>query len=948
MVVCSAYLARLTTSHMPNNSSSRRTIVLIAILLVLIIGGAVLYFVSGGRLATFLSPVPTPSEEPTGEVLELAQEDPGDQQDLGGQTKVQIRAFHDDNGDGQYGDATKPDDPSFEGTYFISADIDIIDEATGQQVNLVPICNNNGHLGGVGREFCNLPNGSYTVQFNGDVDGLTGPLKSLYNPAGVNPVAKVVVTATQKPIVEFGYTGTPDKGVLLIRKYVDMDNNAEYGTTGAHSETSDEGVPFFDTTYKLFKVTGSTKTPVDPANCFAGDFKFGGVGRDYCWVPAGTYEVDIDPNPDPSIYSGPFAETHNGNGDDPARVTVIPQETGGSTPAIIDFGYVQNKVTLQVRAFHDDNGDGQYGDGSNNPSFEGAYFISADYDVINQATGQPANLNYPVCNNSGHLGGVGRDFCRLPAGNYTVRFNGDVQGLIGPLKSANNPNGVNPMTNVAVSATAPATTEFGYTGTSTNGVLLIRKYVDLDNNNEYGGGAASETSAEGAPFSGTTYKLFSVSGSTKTPVDPKNCFAGDFKLGGVGRDYCWVPPGTYEVDVDNPDKTKYTGPFVETHNSKGTDPAQVTVVSRPEGAGNPDILDFGYKPFKKQAQKIVAGGTVARCEGGNVVDQLASCSQTLFKNPRDAQGIYLCRDDLFFDCFTGTPVMQKRQMTFLATNTASLSANTRTEINRILDGRSPTALSFIIAGQTDAVSAAVQRDIEAMGFKVTRIGGSDRRATARVLAEDLVSLVPSIDTIEISEDVVGMDAIAISPVAARALSTNGNKERAILLTKRTGNASGSAALDPNVTTFINAHKNQIKKVEIIGGPDAVPLEVDQELKAAFPGMSVVRISGDTRFDTTAQIDTTYFTSPTQVVLAFGKPVQPAGFKHGLGEYAALTGARIAAFRGAPLVLSDTDSIPLVIKTYLQAHASSIVSGEIVGSLSLVPKAIADEFAKLIQ
>ncbi|MDP2587773.1 MAG: hypothetical protein Q8P33_03300, partial [bacterium] len=660
---------------MSNSIRSTKALILLAIVGILLLVIVIGFFVFGGGVATFVT-APRESAQDTQVAIETgdqeqAVEDAGDIESLGSATQVQIRAFHDDNGDGQYGDATKPDDPSFEGTYFISADIDIVNEATGQQVDLVPICNNNGHLGGVGREFCTLPQGSYAVTFNGDTEGLTGPIQSNYNTAGVNPVTRVVVNSGPKPIVEFGYTGTPSNGVLLIRKYVDLDGNAEYGATGAHSETSAEGTPFNDTTYKLSKVNGSTRVPVDPSKCFAGDFKFGGVGRDYCWVPVGTYEVDIDPNPDSAVYGGPFAETHNGNGDDPALVTVTPQPTGGSTPSIIDFGYTQTAVTLQIRAFYDDNGDGEYGDASkpNDPSSEGAYFISADYDVTNDATGQQVNLNYPVCNNSGHLGGVGRDFCRLPAGNYTVKFNGDTAGLAGPLKSAFNPSGVNPI-KVAVSLGSRATTEFGYTGTSSNGVLLIRAYLDKDHNNEYGGGTAGETSAEGAPFFNTSYKLFSVSGSTKTPVDPSKCSAGDFKLGGVGRDYCWLPPGTYEVDLDAAPDPLFVGPFAEKHNANGTDPAQITVTSKPRGAGNPDILDFGFK--KKQSQVLVAAAA-PRCEGQNVVDQLVDCSQKLFPKPQDAQGIYLCRDNLFFDCFAGTPVMQKRQMTFLATNTNTLS-----------------------------------------------------------------------------------------------------------------------------------------------------------------------------------------------------------------------------------------------------------------------------------
>ncbi len=188
---------------------------------------------------------------------------------------------------------------------------------------------------------------------------------------------------------------------------------------------------------------------------------------------------------------------------------------------------------------------------------------------------------------------------------------------------------------------------------------------------------------------------------------------------------------------------------------------------------------------------------------------------------------------------------------------------------------------------------------------------------------------------------------------ARALPTTG--KRVILLTKRTigdvttgAVVAGTNIIDPEVVTFLNAHKSQIKKVEIIGGKAAVPFEAETELKRLFPAITIVRLDGTDRFDTTGQIDTTYFVAPTHAVLAFGKPVLPASLKHGIAEYAALAGARIAAFKGAPLVLSDATSVPATIGNYLKNNAATIKLGEIVGDLTLVPQTVVDAYLDLIK
>ncbi|WLD93020.1 cell wall-binding repeat-containing protein [Alkalihalobacillus sp. AL-G] len=233
--------------------------------------------------------------------------------------------------------------------------------------------------------------------------------------------------------------------------------------------------------------------------------------------------------------------------------------------------------------------------------------------------------------------------------------------------------------------------------------------------------------------------------------------------------------------------------------------------------------------------------------------------------PTGAKTVVLTRGYEFPDALAGTPLAYKLDAPILLTDNEELTNVTKQEIERL------GATKVVILGSTNAISKAVENEVDAMAsVSVQRIGGEDRYETAKLIAEELGS---TNGKAIVAYGLNFPDALAIAPYAAK-------NEIPILLT-RTDRV-------PQYTE--DALEGKTDKL-VVGGPVVINDSVVNQLDAT-------RIAGEDRYETAAKIIEELDLDSNEVFLT-----------NGFNFADALTGSVLAAKRGAPLLLVRQNRIP---------------------------------------
>lgn len=167
----------------------------------------------------------------------------------------------------------------------------------------------------------------------------------------------------------------------------------------------------------------------------------------------------------------------------------------------------------------------------------------------------------------------------------------------------------------------------------------------------------------------------------------------------------------------------------------------------------------------------------------------------------------------------------------MLTDSNALSSETEWRIQKLKPSR------VYIVGGNAAVSASVERRVAQLagsGSCIQRIAGDTRYDTSLAVASSLSN--PS-DTAIVTTGTNYADALSISPYAFATGSP-------VVL------SSPSSGLSDSALKAIK--KAGYKKAVIVGGTSAVPASVTLQLKAQGIG-SITRLSGDTRYETSAKI-----------------------------------------------------------------------------------------------
>lgn len=306
--------------------------------------------------------------------------------------------------------------------------------------------------------------------------------------------------------------------------------------------------------------------------------------------------------------------------------------------------------------------------------------------------------------------------------------------------------------------------------------------------------------------------------------------------------------------------------------------------------------------------------TLTRLEGSDRYRTAIAISRDSFKVDDGAQCAVLATGTNWPDALGGAVLARACNGPLLLSKPDDLSGITADEVARVL----PAGGLVHLLGGTSALSAEVENDVRGLGFTTNRIAGKDRVETATTLA-DSINNGPTAVVLGTKDNFP--DVLSLAAPAAEHLYP-------VLLT-------ASAKLSDATRNFLRGPRAaNVKTVYVAGGESAVNSSVTDELTSM--GLTVVRLAGNDRYETSAAVAASFAPSPTQVALATG-----TNFADGL------TGAANAAGLKAPLLLVTSGTLPAAPWAYLQQHATSLVGGRVYGGFAAVSRAVQDVAQTLI-
>jgi putative cell wall-binding protein len=264
----------------------------------------------------------------------------------------------------------------------------------------------------------------------------------------------------------------------------------------------------------------------------------------------------------------------------------------------------------------------------------------------------------------------------------------------------------------------------------------------------------------------------------------------------------------------------------------------------------------------------------------------------------------------FPDALTAGYLAGRLHAPILLTPTDPLSAETASELQTL------GVKGVDIVGGTDAVSADVQNTLTSDGYTVQRIAGADRYGTAEAVAEQVPdTLIGSFPgggpTAIVASGVNFPDALAGSALAFSA-------SYPMLLTDPGTLSTETASA---LTTL------GIKQVILLGGTNAVSAGVQTAI--AGMGITVTRVGGADRTDTAGML-------ADMEISALGWSTSQVDLARGDLFPDALSGGTLAGTQKAPVVFTeDPDDLGPYTTAWLQAHASTLTSMDVLGGTSAI-------------
>ncbi|WP_278973146.1 cell wall-binding repeat-containing protein [Peptostreptococcus anaerobius] len=289
---------------------------------------------------------------------------------------------------------------------------------------------------------------------------------------------------------------------------------------------------------------------------------------------------------------------------------------------------------------------------------------------------------------------------------------------------------------------------------------------------------------------------------------------------------------------------------------------------------------------KKKSEKI------QRLSGDNRYETSVEVSE---KNFKSVDTVVLASGQNIADALVASSYADIEEAPILLTNKNSISDEVLDEIERL------KADKVVIVGGQSSISSSVESRLKKEDIKVTRISGRDRFETSDKLSQEVSRLSKKSSQAILVNGYKNIDALSVSSLATK-------EDLPILL-------NGRNTLNMSVKNRLK--QMNVKKVYIIGGNNSISSDVEKELNRMQ--ISVVRLSGTDRYETSANIAKYAYKDFDEAIVASGEnPVD------------ALAASTLTGKKEAPILLTNKNKIPKSIKKIIEdmdIGKITIVGGE---------------------
>jgi len=256
---------------------------------------------------------------------------------------------------------------------------------------------------------------------------------------------------------------------------------------------------------------------------------------------------------------------------------------------------------------------------------------------------------------------------------------------------------------------------------------------------------------------------------------------------------------------------------------------------------------------------------VDRVQAADRFAQSIQISQQAF--PSHAPVVFITTGLNFPDALSAAPAAAQAGGPLLLTDGSTVSSDLAAEIRRLAPSR------IVVVGGPAAVSDRVVSSLTQIVPNTVRIGGADRFEVSRNVA---TTFFPHATSGYVVTGLNFPDALSADSVASA-------QKRPVIL------VNPSQAVDAPTSALITG--SGMTALTIVGGTAVVPTAYETALARL---VSVTRLAGADRFDTSHLANTAVYPAPAHVYVATG-----------LNFPDALAGAVLAAKNGAPLYLTQT-------------------------------------------
>ncbi|MDQ0268861.1 cell wall-binding repeat-containing protein [Cytobacillus purgationiresistens] len=312
------------------------------------------------------------------------------------------------------------------------------------------------------------------------------------------------------------------------------------------------------------------------------------------------------------------------------------------------------------------------------------------------------------------------------------------------------------------------------------------------------------------------------------------------------------------------------------------------------------------------SRQVVSPG-IKRLGGNSRYEVSANVSKELSSWGFNSSTVIIANGEAYGDIIPAVNLAVKEQAPILVTPSDALPNAVKSEIQRLKPSNA------IILGGVLSVTNEVENELKQLGIKsIERIAGDSRYTNAVDTAKRIVD--ESTDTaIVVNGNAIG-DMLSVASVA-------GQRKIPILLT---GNAD---KLHSSVDNYLSQNP-QIKNIVIVGGPLSVSENAEAKL-ATYA--NVDRINGNSRFEISVNVANYFMVTTNKFVIT-----------NGMNYPDGMIGAPLAAMRGYHILLTQPESLPNVVDSYLVANKSNLDNVYILGGPLSVSNEIEQRINSLIK